>query len=386
MREVFASDRTCLLSVGRVVAVLSEAQQQNEESSMSRVLYGVLALVLALAMTGQAMAQTPETEPNDAITDTGVITITQIGVYTGTLTTNDDDDFWLINAGSSGNLDITFNVDQAGHDASLTVFSGATRDDFSTTVTTVTEGNPVATTVPLSTGLFYSLRVRETTIGTEDYQIVLSGDASLPVNLSAFTAKYDNGQAEIYWRTEYEENNLGFNVYRSTSKDGQYARVNTALIKGNGNDSTTHEYSIVDDQVTEGQTYWYVVEDVDFSGTANRSKPIKLAFGEPLPVQKQLPARFALLPNYPNPFNPETWFPYELAEDAPVTFRVFNSRGQLVRQMSLGQQAAGIYVEKGQATYWDGRDANGQEVSSGIYFYQLQAGDFSAMRRMVILR
>ena len=98
------------------------------------------------------------------------------------------------------------------------------------------------------------------------------------------------------------------------------------------------------------------------------------------------PHRTALLQNYPNPFNPETWIPYKLSTDATVTIRIYDVKGQLVRQLDLGVQEASSYLDKEKAAYWDGKDATGQSVSSGVYFYQLKAGDFSATRKMVIVK
>jgi parallel beta-helix repeat protein len=93
-----------------------------------------------------------------------------------------------------------------------------------------------------------------------------------------------------------------------------------------------------------------------------------------------------LLQNYPNPFNPETWIPYKLASDAAVRIAIYDINGALVRQLSLGYQKAGYYVDRLNAAYWDGRNASGEKVASGLYFYQLMAGDFRATRRMVILK
>ena len=96
--------------------------------------------------------------------------------------------------------------------------------------------------------------------------------------------------------------------------------------------------------------------------------------------------RTALLQNFPNPFNPETWLPYRLAVDAPVTLRIYNVRGQLMRELNLGVQKAGGYLTRETAAYWDGRDQVGETVSSGIYFYSLHAGPFQATRSMLILK
>ena len=94
--------------------------------------------------------------------------------------------------------------------------------------------------------------------------------------------------------------------------------------------------------------------------------------------------RTALLQNFPNPFNPETWIPYTLANDAEVQVRIYDVQGALVRQLDIGQRRTGRYLNKQTAAYWDGRDQSGASVASGIYFYTLEADTFSHTRRMVI--
>ena len=98
------------------------------------------------------------------------------------------------------------------------------------------------------------------------------------------------------------------------------------------------------------------------------------------------PKRTALLPNYPNPFNPETWIPYQLAKPADVKISIYAADGQLIRRLALGTQAVGIYESRSRAAYWDGKNASGESVASGIYFCTLTAGDFKATRRMLILK
>ena len=97
-----------------------------------------------------------------------------------------------------------------------------------------------------------------------------------------------------------------------------------------------------------------------------------------------IPKRTVLLANYPNPFNPETWLPYQLANDAEVTIRIYSSAGQLVRHLDLGFQQAGYYIGKSRAAYWDGRNNLGERLASGVYFYQLSAPESSVTRKMVI--
>ena len=99
-----------------------------------------------------------------------------------------------------------------------------------------------------------------------------------------------------------------------------------------------------------------------------------------------IPEATALLPNYPNPFNPETWIPYHLSEDAAVILTIYDVRGVLVRSLTLGHQPAGVYENRGRAAYWDGRNAQGEKVSSGVYFYTLTADDFTATRKLLIIK
>ena len=99
-----------------------------------------------------------------------------------------------------------------------------------------------------------------------------------------------------------------------------------------------------------------------------------------------IPEETALLHNYPNPFNPETWIPYQLATPAEVTVAIYDMNGQLIQRLAVGHQAAGMYRSRSRAVYWDGRNQLGESVASGLYFYTLTAGEFSATRRMLILK
>ena len=97
-----------------------------------------------------------------------------------------------------------------------------------------------------------------------------------------------------------------------------------------------------------------------------------------------IPQETALLANYPNPFNPETWIPYQLAAPAEVTLTIYDMNGAAVRRLAIGHQAAGMYQSRNRAAYWDGRNGSGESVASGLYFYTLSAGEFTATRKMLI--
>jgi len=97
-----------------------------------------------------------------------------------------------------------------------------------------------------------------------------------------------------------------------------------------------------------------------------------------------IPEETALLPNYPNPFNPETWIPYQLSEPAEVTLRIYTVNGELVRTLAFGHTPGGVYQSRSRAAYWDGKNEVGESVASGVYFYTLTAGDFTATRKLLI--
>ncbi len=126
----------------------------------------------------------------------------------------------------------------------------------------------------------------------------------------------------------------------------------------------------------ESHTFSFIVTPEDL---ANAVLSIRLdSIGKPKLTQ--------LLQNFPNPFNPETWIPYQLSEDSPVLVSLYDATGKLIRTLPLGYRSAGFYSSRERAAYWDGRNEIGESVASGVYFYQLQAGDYTDLRRMVILK
>ena len=101
-------------------------------------------------------------------------------------------------------------------------------------------------------------------------------------------------------------------------------------------------------------------------------------------LESLTPQTTVLFANYPNPFNPETWIPYQLAAPAEVSLTIYAANGAVVRTLALGHQPVGRYQSRSRAAYWDGRNDLGESVASGIYFYTLTAGDFTATRKMLI--
>ena len=132
--------------------------------------------------------------------------------------------------------------------------------------------------------------------------------------------------------------------------------------------------------VSDVQQWLSEARDRDFTDPSVRRG---ILFLEQL-LASMVPKETALLSNYPNPFNPETWIPYQLSKPADVTLTIYAVDGQVVRRLALGHQAAGVYQNRSRAAYWDGRNGFGERVASGIYFYTLTARDFAATRKMLI--
>ena len=129
--------------------------------------------------------------------------------------------------------------------------------------------------------------------------------------------------------------------------------------------------------------------DIDIDSAPAPSIPM-LPFGNGVEMSAtsntEVPTEVALLPNYPNPFNPETWIPYQLATDTNVRITIYNAKGVVVQTLTLGHQSAGYYTGRNRAAYWDGQNALGERVASGFYFYQLETDTVSVMHKMVILK
>ena len=131
---------------------------------------------------------------------------------------------------------------------------------------------------------------------------------------------------------------------------------------------------------------WGTIVSGPFSHRVRVEDLRKAYLSLPLTVGDVHPAETLLGQNFPNPFNPETWIPYRLAEDAFVTLTIYDSEGHAVRTLDVGHRIAAVYESRSKAIYWDGRNGLGEQVASGVYFYHLSAGDYSQTRRMLILK
>jgi lysophospholipase L1-like esterase len=194
---------------------------------------------------------------------------------------------------------------------------------------------------------------------------------STKVELSEFLAIFDEWKRAITirWKTSVELDNLGFDVYRSLSMYGRYEKINEELIMNHN----TGEYTFTDETIQAGYVYYYKLIDQDISGNKKEHGPISIHIPRP--------TRYILNQNYPNPFNPETKIKYQVPSKGHVKITIFNMMGQRVKTLVNKEHYPGYY-----AVDWDGRDAWGNNVSTGIYIYCMRSDNKTLTRRMVKLQ
>ncbi len=185
----------------------------------------------------------------------------------------------------------------------------------------------------------------------------------LPVELTSFNAQVLNNGVRLSWTTATETNNAGFEVQRSAD---QTAWTTLGFVRGAGTTTEAQSYSFADAQAT-GRVF-YRLKQVDFDGQFEYSNVIEVNAG--------LPKAFALEQNYPNPFNPSTMISYQLPASSNVSLKVFDMLGKEVATLVNARQEAGAYTV----------NFNANQLSSGVYFYRLQAGNFVATKKMMLVK
>ncbi len=202
----------------------------------------------------------------------------------------------------------------------------------------------------------------------EDYRI----DILFPVELSSFTAHFIDNVVELQWTTQSETENLGFHIYRSIEKEGEYTQITSALIPGAGNSQTQQQYQYTDQQVERGQTYFYKLADVTYSGRITLHEPVEINIA---------PETFQLNQNYPNPFNPETMITFQLKQAGDTRVAIYNMRGQLVRELLDKDMGSGNH-----SVMWDGKDNQGKTAPSGTYLYQIESNGYKEAKSMQLIK
>jgi len=208
-------------------------------------------------------------------------------------------------------------------------------------------------------------------------------DTPLPVILSTFSAVYSNELLTINWLTQSESNNLGWNIYRSISNNiGQASQLNAELIQGAGTTSEPTSYSYVDNSNVENNTtYWYWLESSSYSGETDLYGPVYLTvqFEEDTPI---IPESYGLYQNYPNPFNPSTSISFALEEASDVELIIYNIKGEKIKSIFNDH----VNADETTISIWNGEDANGKKVSSGVYYYKLTTDTKVYQKKMLLVK
>ena len=224
--------------------------------------------------------------------------------------------------------------------------------------------------------------------------IVLSNSISAPMTTPPMTvshAPYDVNKDGAVDNTDagLVIDALGTrNAAYDVNGDGTVNFLDVVLVFDNRDDNVAGAPTIVGMKLSAAQID-IIQEQIELLIATNDRSPAALrtlVYLQQLLVTETRPEKTQLFANYPNPFNPETWIPYELATDTHVKITIYNTQGVVIRTLQFGHQSAGYYTGRDRAAYWDGRNALGEQVASGLYFYQLETDEMSSMRKMVILK
>lgn len=206
-------------------------------------------------------------------------------------------------------------------------------------------------------------------------------DFPLPVEMSMYSATFqDDNSVRVAWRTETELNNLGFNVLRSDNENEGYVKLNQDLIPGQGTTIEPTDYEYLDTSPSKS-THWYLIETISTDGLSTFYGPTQATSSSDIELGSATPLDFELHQNYPNPFNPSTEIRYQLASLSDVTLTVYDIRGNVVKTLVSQTQDAGSY-----SVTWSGTNQAGARVNSGIYLYELRAGQHVYYNKMTLIK
>ena len=218
---------------------------------------------------------------------------------------------------------------------------------------------------------------------SRDLSVDFSATWDVPVaaELASFASRITvDDDVLLQWNVASQSNNLGWEVYRST--DNRVFTKVSDLVVGDGTSDEYNSYSYVDSNLPLADVLYYYLNQIDLDGTTTRSQVIEVLLSPTAVLQQALPLVNELRQNYPNPFNPETTISYDLSNELIVTLTIYDLSGQVIRTLINDQaMSAGQYK-----SVWDGRDQRGVKVASGVYFYQLRAGEFVAKKKMTLLQ
>ncbi len=231
---------------------------------------------------------------------------------------------------------------------------------------------------------YYTLSLYEYAYESTPGESIKAGaDASLPVELSSFTAVPENGAVNLSWTTQNEIDNLGFMLERRLKEESDWETIASykthVELAGQGNKNSPTNYHFADSNVFSGNTYIYRLSDLDVNGEIHSKQEIQVKASDTVvPESTELSSAF---PNPFNPFNPGTRVQYQLETDVKVTLSVVDITGRTVRTIVNENQPAGRYE-----IAWDGKDSYGNSTPSGVYLLVLKAGNLTKTHKVTRLR
>ena len=266
--------------------------------------------------------------------------------------------------------------------------------------------------IPITGGQSFILRVQEATtvaISGSGWYNTSAMAASSPVAMMGIEVGDTTPILAVRGSIVDEGTSINKADFRVIVKNLSTGRAVSTVI---GNEDSLQSKVGLNSNLSEGVRYRLTVVDTETGRAARMGDRLEISAQSPNPligvqpfqqvvtaedvkrnriqladlVAYEIPTETVLLTNYPNPFNPETWIPYRLAEDAFVTLTIYDLSGQAIRTLDVGHRNAAVYESRSKAVYWDGRNGFGEQVASGVYFYTLTAGDYSTTRKMVILK
>ena len=300
-------------------------------------------------------------------------------IYTLTLTIEEGDGagrFPPYDVNQDGKVDI-FDLVLVGQHFGEKYINATPTADFGQLRSTLPEGKLRLLMTPSATDT-RKLTVSIDTTAISDlygYHFLIQYDPAVLELLTASPSPVLAGELpQSYWHISQQGTQLNFTQTRQGTLQGVTAEGALAML-------------VFDVKKTASPLLQSPIQlvDLQLADSLTRAIPVEVV-GQQVSMRELFPEKPMLLQNYPNPFNPETWIPYQLSTDSEVVISIYDTQGERVRQLDLGYQHVGTYVTRGRAAHWDGEDMYGEPVASGLYFYQIQAGAFSASRKMVILK
>ena len=267
---------------------------------------------------------------------------------------------------------------EAGSDLSV---ESSADEDGNASATFDAEGDKSAGTTSLS--VTASTTADNSDGESRDLSVDFSATWDVPVaaELASFASQVTvDDEVLLQWSVASQSNNLGWEVFRSTD-NRVFAKISD-LIAGEGTSDEFSSYSYIDGNFAVADVLYYYLNQIDLDGSTTRSQVIEVLLSPTAVLQQALPLANSLRQNYPNPFNPETTISFALKGESIVTLTIYDMTGQVIRTLANDKaMSAGQYK-----SVWDGRDESGVKVASGIYLYQLRAGEFIAKKKMTLLQ